>query len=132
MPVGAKSFAEALQMGTDVYHALKGVLKARGLATSVGDEGGFAPNLPSNEEAIKVILDAIDKAGYKSGEQIMIAMDPRRVRVLRQRFVCAEGRRPDTVGRSDGGLLRGPGREVPNYLHRRTAWPKTTGQPGTS
>ena len=76
MPVGAKSFAEALQMGTDVYHALKGVLKARGLATSVGDEGGFAPNLPSNEEAIKVILEAIDKAGYKSGEQIMIAMDP--------------------------------------------------------
>jgi len=76
MPVGAKSFSEALQMGTDVYHALKGVLKARGLATAVGDEGGFAPNLPSNEEAIKVILEAIDKAGYKSGEQIMIAMDP--------------------------------------------------------
>ncbi len=76
MPVGAASFAEALQWGTDVYHALKGVLKARGLATAVGDEGGFAPNLPSNEEAIKVILEAIDKAGYKAGEQIMIAMDP--------------------------------------------------------
>jgi enolase len=76
MPVGAKSFAEALQWGTDVYHALKGVLQARGLATSVGDEGGFAPNLPSNEDAIKVILEAIDKAGYKAGEQIMIAMDP--------------------------------------------------------
>ena len=76
MPVGATSFAEALQWGADVYHALKGVLKARGLATAVGDEGGFAPNLPSNEEAIKVILEAIDKAGYKAGEQIMIAMDP--------------------------------------------------------
>ena len=76
MPVGATSFAEALQWGTDVYHALKGVLQARGLATSVGDEGGFAPNLPSNEDAIKVILEAIDKAGYKAGEQIMIAMDP--------------------------------------------------------
>ena len=76
MPVGASSFAEALQWGTDVYHALKGVLSARGLATAVGDEGGFAPNLPSNEEAIKVILEAIDKAGYKAGEQIMIAMDP--------------------------------------------------------
>ena len=76
MPVGAASFAEALQWGTDVYHALKGVLKARGLATAVGDEGGFAPNLPSNEEAIRVILEAIDKAGYKAGEQIMIAMDP--------------------------------------------------------
>ncbi len=76
MPVGASSFAEALQWGTDVYHALKSVLQVRGLATAVGDEGGFAPNLPSNEDAIKVILEAIDKAGYKAGEQIMIAMDP--------------------------------------------------------
>ncbi len=76
MPVGASSFSEALQWGVDVYHALKGVLHARGLATAVGDEGGFAPNLPSNEDAIKVILEAIDKAGYKAGEQIMIAMDP--------------------------------------------------------
>ena len=76
MPVGASSFSEALQMGTDVYHALKDVLKARGLTTAVGDEGGFAPNLPSNEEAIRVIIEAIDKAGYKAGEQIMIAMDP--------------------------------------------------------
>ncbi|MBV9850064.1 MAG: phosphopyruvate hydratase, partial [Armatimonadetes bacterium] len=76
MPVGASSFSEALQWGVDVYHALKGVLKAKGLATAVGDEGGFAPNLPSNEDAIKVILEAIDKAGYKPGEQIMIAMDP--------------------------------------------------------
>jgi enolase len=76
MPVGASSFAEALQWGTDVYHALKGVLQARGLATSVGDEGGFAPNLPSNEEAIRVIIEAISKAGYTPGEQIMIAMDP--------------------------------------------------------
>jgi len=76
MPVGATSFAEALQWGTDVYHALKGVLQTRGLATSVGDEGGFAPNLPSNEEAIRVIIEAIGKAGYTPGEQIMIAMDP--------------------------------------------------------
>ncbi len=76
MPVGASSFAEALQWGTEVYHALKSVLKGKFLATAVGDEGGFAPNLPSNEDAIKVILEAIDKAGYKAGEQIMIAMDP--------------------------------------------------------
>src|SRR5579875_2865218 len=68
MPVGASSFSEALQWGTEVYHALKSVLKSQGLATAVGDEGGFAPNLPSNEDAIKVILQAIDKAGYKAGE----------------------------------------------------------------
>jgi enolase len=76
MPAGATSFSEALQMGVEVYHALKGVLKARGLSTAVGDEGGFAPNLPSNEEAIKVIIEAIVKAGYKPGEQVYIAMDP--------------------------------------------------------
>jgi len=76
MPVGASSFSEALAWGVDIYHALKGVLKARGLNTAVGDEGGFAPNLPSNEDAIKIILEAIDKAGYKAGEQIFIAMDP--------------------------------------------------------
>jgi enolase len=76
MPVGASSFSEALQMGVEVYHALKSVLKAKGLSTAVGDEGGFAPNLPSNEDAIKVIIEAIDKAGYKPGEQIYIAMDP--------------------------------------------------------
>ena len=76
MPVGASSFSEALAWGVDIYHELKGVLKARGLSTAVGDEGGFAPNLPSNEEAIKVILEAIDRAGYKAGEQICIAMDP--------------------------------------------------------
>jgi enolase len=76
MPVGASSFSEALQWGVDVYHALKGVLKAQGLATAVGDEGGFAPNLPSNEDAIKVIIEAIQKAGYTPGEQVAIAMDP--------------------------------------------------------
>ncbi len=76
MPVGADSFSEALQWGVDVYHALKGVLKAKGLATAIGDEGGFAPNLPSNESAIEVIVEAIQKAGYTPGEQVMIALDP--------------------------------------------------------
>jgi enolase len=76
MPVGASSFSEALQWGVDVYHALKGVLKAKGLSTAVGDEGGFAPNLPSNESAIEVIVEAIQKAGYTPGEQVAIAMDP--------------------------------------------------------
>ncbi len=76
MPVGAASFSEALQWGVDVYHALKGVLKSKGLATAVGDEGGFAPNLPSNEDAIRVIIEAIQKAGYTPGEQVAIAMDP--------------------------------------------------------
>ncbi|ARA92458.1 MAG: phosphopyruvate hydratase [Bacteroidetes bacterium] len=76
MPAGAASFSEALQMGTEVFHHLKKVLKARGYNTAVGDEGGFAPNLTSNEEAIEVILEAIGKAGYTAGQDIYIALDP--------------------------------------------------------
>ncbi len=76
MPVGAPTFAEALRMGAETFHSLKSVLKAKGYNTAVGDEGGFAPNLKSNEEAIEVILEAIEKAGYKAGKDIFIALDP--------------------------------------------------------
>lgn len=75
MPVGAKTFKEALRWGAEIYHALKAVLKSKGLATGVGDEGGFAPNLPTNEDALKVIMEAIEKAGYKPGEEIKLALD---------------------------------------------------------
>jgi len=75
MPVGAKSFKEALRMGAEVFHALKAVLKGKGYNTAVGDEGGFAPNLKSNEEALEVILEAIKNAGYKAGEDVLLAMD---------------------------------------------------------
>ena len=76
MPVGAESFAEALRIGAEVFHSLEAVLKGRGLSTAVGDEGGFAPNLGSNEEAIQVIVEAIDKAGYEPGKDVFIALDP--------------------------------------------------------
>lgn len=75
MPVGAPSWAEALRMGAEIFHHLKSVLKAKGLNTAVGDEGGFAPNLASNEEALSSIVEAIQKAGYKPGEEVKIAMD---------------------------------------------------------
>ncbi len=75
MPLKAENFREALRMGAETFHALKSVLKKRGLSTNVGDEGGFAPNLPSNEDAIKVILEAIEKAGYRPGEDIFLALD---------------------------------------------------------
>ncbi len=75
MPVGAKSFSEGLSWGVDIFHALKTVLKKKGFSTNVGDEGGFAPNIQSNEEAIETVLTAIQAAGYKTGSQIMIAMD---------------------------------------------------------
>jgi enolase len=76
MPVGAESFSEALRWGVEVFHTLKGVLKKRGYNTAVGDEGGFAPSLKSNVEAIEVVLEAIQQAGYKPGEEISIALDP--------------------------------------------------------
>ena len=75
MPVGADSFREGLRMGAEVFHNLKAVLKDKGMNTAVGDEGGFAPNLSTNEEAIKVIIEAVEKAGYKPGDDIRIAMD---------------------------------------------------------
>ncbi|MEQ1632680.1 MAG: phosphopyruvate hydratase [Planctomycetota bacterium] len=75
MPVGAKTFREGLRMGTEVFHTLKGVLKAKKLATAVGDEGGFAPNLESNAAAFEIILEAIKKAGYKAGSDVMLALD---------------------------------------------------------
>jgi enolase len=76
MPVGATSFSEALRWGVETFHVLKGVLKKRGYNTAVGDEGGFAPSVKSNTEAIEVVLEAITQAGYKPGEQIAVALDP--------------------------------------------------------
>ncbi|AYO31243.1 MAG: enolase [Thermoanaerobacteraceae bacterium] len=76
MPVGAKNFAQALRMGAETFHTLKKVLAEKGLSTTVGDEGGFAPNLSSNEEAIKFIVEAIEKAGYTPGKDIYVALDP--------------------------------------------------------
>lgn len=76
MPVGAEDFSHALQIGAEIFHNLKKVLKSRGYATGVGDEGGFAPNLKSNEEAVETILEAIEAAGYTAGEDVMLALDP--------------------------------------------------------
>ncbi|RPI21479.1 MAG: phosphopyruvate hydratase [Acidobacteria bacterium] len=76
MPIGAPTFAEALRYGAETFHALKGILKKKGYATSVGDEGGFAPNLKSNDEACEVIVEAIKAAGYEPGKQVAIALDP--------------------------------------------------------
>jgi len=75
MPVKAESFSHGLRMGVEVFHHLKSVLKSAGYSTNVGDEGGFAPNIQSNEEAIEIVLRAIEKAGYRPGEDIFIAMD---------------------------------------------------------
>jgi enolase len=103
MPAGAKSFAEALQMGAEVFHSLASVLKARGLSTAVGDEGGFAPNLGSNEEAIQAIVAAIEKAGYEPGKDVFIALDPAASSFFVDgKYVLAgEGRTLDSAGMVD-------------------------------
>jgi len=75
MPVGAPSFAEAVRTGAEIFHTLRGILKARGQSTGVGDEGGFAPNLKSNREAVEVVLEAIGKAGFRAGEDVFVALD---------------------------------------------------------
>jgi enolase len=100
MPLGASSFREGLQWGTEIYHSLKAVLKGRGYPTLVGDEGGYAPPLKTNAEAVEVILEAIDKAGYKAGEQVGIALDP-----AASEFYEAESKRYNL--RKEGRQLNG-------------------------
>lgn len=101
MPVGGSTFAEALQMGTEVFHNLKVVLKGRGYNTSVGDEGGFAPNLRSNDEAVEVILEAIDKAGYSAGRDIYLALDPASSEMYRDGKYVFWKSDPETLRSSD-------------------------------
>lgn len=98
MPVGAENFKEALRMGAEVFHSLKAVLKGKGLNTAVGDEGGFAPNLQSNEEAIQVIIEAIEKAGYKPGVDAFIALDVAATELFRdgKYHLAGEGKVFDT------------------------------------
>ena len=95
LPVGAPSFGEALRYGVEVFHALKAVLRAKGMSTAVGDEGGFAPDLQSNEAALETILEAIEKAGYKAGKDIYLGLDPASSEFYREgRYeLAAEGRR---------------------------------------
>ncbi len=103
VPVGAPSFAEALRMGAEVYHALKGTLHGRGLATAVGDEGGFAPDLASNEDAITMLLEGIEAAGYRAGEDVAIALDP----------ATSELRTTSGAGTGEGAyVLAGEGRTL--------------------
>ncbi len=100
MPTGAPSIREAVRYGAEVFHALKSVLKGRGLNTAVGDEGGFAPNLPSNEAAVEVILEAIDKAGFKAGSDIHLALDAASSEFFKDGMydLASEGRKFDAAG----------------------------------
>jgi enolase len=100
-PVGAETFSEALRMGTEIFHALKGVLKSRGLATAVGDEGGFAPNLGSNEEALELLVEAIEQAGYTAGTDIKLALDVAASELYRDGAYHMGGEALDSAGMVD-------------------------------
>ncbi len=118
MPVGAASFAEALRWGVETYHALSGVLHERGLSTGVGDEGGFAPDLDSNEEAVRILVEAIEAAGRVPGEEIAIAMDPAASELYRDGSLPAGRRGAEPLLGRDGRILGRPGRPLPDRLAR--------------
>lgn len=102
VPAGAPSFAEALRMGSEIYHTLKAVLKDRGLNSSIGDEGGFAPSLKTNEEALTLIVEGIEKAGYKPGEDVFLAMDPAATEFFHEgRYVFAS----ENIARSSAEMV---------------------------
>ena len=120
-PYGVASFSEALRAGAEIFHTLKGVLKKGGYSTAVGDEGGFAPNLKSNEEALNLILEAITKAGYKPGEEVGIALDPAASEFYdadKSQLRFQEVRQERADHRADGRVLGGLGAPVSDRLHR--------------
>ena len=124
MPVKAESFSQALRMGVEVFHHLKSVLKSKGYSTNVGDEGGFAPNIKSNEEAIETVIEAIEKAGYKAGEDIFIAMDAASSEFYDKdsgtyHFHKSDGKRLSSSEMAT--ILEGLDRQVPHPVHR--GWP---------
>ena len=119
LPIGLPNFSEALRAGVEIFHALKSVLKSRGLATAVGDEGGFAPDLKSNEEAIETILEAIGKAGYKAGERRLARPRRGQLGVLRERQVQPQRRGQAPVVRAARRILRRLVREVSDRDDRR-------------
>ena len=122
VPVGAPNMAEAIRMGAEVFHALAAVLKKRGHSTNVGDEGGFAPNLKSNEEPIEVILEAIAKAGYRPGADVSIALDPASSEFYEDgKYVFARGDKSVAQRRADGRVLCGVAQEISDRLDRRRA-----------
>ena len=130
-PHGAPSFAESIRMGVETFHALKGILKKKSYSTAVGDEGGFAPQLKSNEEAVEVILEAIDTAGYKPGKDISIALDPAASEMYEDgdyvffKSDSARRRTDEMVA-----LWKKWASDYPDHPPSKTGWPRTTGPAG--
>ena len=118
MPVGAASFSEAVRWGTETYHALRGLLAERGMSTAVGDEGGFAPDLPKNEDALTLLLEAIERAGRVPGEEIALALDPATSELWRDGSYVLEGEGRTLSPAELVELLVRPGRPLPDRVDR--------------
>ena len=117
MPVGAESFSEALRWGTETFHTLKSVLKKKGYNTAVGDEGGFAPSLKSNVEAVELILEAIEQAGFTAGEEIALALDPASSEFFNKdagKYIFKKSDKSEKTPAADGGVLGRLGAPVPD------------------
>ena len=120
-----------MRIGTEIFHTLKAVLKKKGYATSVGDEGGFAPNLRSNEEAIETILEAIAQAGYTAGKDCLLALDPAASEFYDGKsYVFKKSDKRKLVERPDGRVLEELGRDSIRSFRLKTAWRKTIGTAG--
>ena len=132
VPYGAERFSEALRMGVEVFHTLKSVLKKRGYSTAVGDEGGFAPNLKSNDEALEVVLEAITQAGYKPGEQIGIALDPAASEFYSRtdKYVFKKSDKSERTSEQMVEFWAELASPVSRSSRSKTAWPKTIGTAG--
>jgi enolase len=128
-PVGADSFKEALRWGAEVYHALKSVLKAKKLATGLGDEGGFAPDLAGTRAALDLIAEAVEKTGYTLGRDIALALDVAATEFYADGRYSYEGKKLSAAELT--AVLRGAGRRVPAGSRSRTRWPRTTGTAGS-
>jgi enolase len=137
-PWGFDDFDEAVQACVEIYHGLKGVLKGQGLSTAVGDEGGFAPDLKDNEHALKIIEEAVDKAGYKWGEQIFVALDPatselwNEAEKLGKEGYCFFSSTKEVISSQRWSISGPSGRASTRSARSRTAWPRTTGRAGSS
>ena len=132
VPVGASSFGEGLRLGVEVFHALKKTLKERGLGTAVGDEGGFAPDLDSNEAALQAIVDGIEAAGHTPGENVAIALDPATSEIHSDGAYRLEHEGRDLSAGGDGLLLAARWRTATRSSRSRTAWTRRTGTDGRS
>jgi enolase len=133
VPYGAEKFSEALRMGAEVFHTLKGVLKKRGYSTAVGDEGGFAPNLKSNEEALEVVLEAITQGRLQArrADRHRARSGGERVLSKNGKYVFKKSDKSERTLRADGGILGQLGAAVSRSFRSKTAWPKTIGTAGS-